>query len=256
MSAPTLAAASLTPLWVIVGYLGLLVGLGALSTRFFRGTSKDYFVASRSIGPFLLLMSVFGTTMTGFALVGSSGKSFSLGIGVYGLMASISGLVHSAVFFLIGIRLWAIGKRHGYVTQIEYFRGRFDSNAIGYLLFPILVALVIPYLLVGIISACKVIGPATMNMFPETFESTRGGIPPWLTGLVVCGVVLFYVFFGGVRSAAWANTFQTIVFMTTGLIAFLLIARALGGFRAAADLVLEHSPQHAARGPPPAPTAR
>ena len=41
----------------------------------------------------LLLMSLFGTTMTAFALVGSTGKSYELGVGVYGLMASSSGLI-------------------------------------------------------------------------------------------------------------------------------------------------------------------
>ena len=133
------------PLIVIICYLALLLGLGLLSNLFFRGTSKDYFVASHSIGPFLLLMSVFGTTMTAFALVGSTGKANERGIGVYGLMASSSGLIHAACFFLIGIRLWVYGKRYGYVTQIQYFRDRFESNALGYLLFPILVGLVIPY---------------------------------------------------------------------------------------------------------------
>ena len=59
------------PLAVICCYLVVLLALGLLSNRFFRGTSHDYFVASQSIGPFLLLMSVFGTTMTAFALVGS-----------------------------------------------------------------------------------------------------------------------------------------------------------------------------------------
>ena len=49
-----LAAKSLTSLWIIAGYLALLLGLGVFSSRFFRGTSKDYFVASRSIGPFML----------------------------------------------------------------------------------------------------------------------------------------------------------------------------------------------------------
>jgi len=88
------AATSLTPLYVIGGYLALLLILGFVSGRFFRGTSQDYFVASRSIGPILLLMSVFGTTMTAFALVGSTGKAFDSGIGVYGLMASTSGIVH------------------------------------------------------------------------------------------------------------------------------------------------------------------
>ncbi len=81
----------MTQLAVIVGYLALLLALGAVSARFFRGTSQDYFVASRSIGPFLLLMSLFGTTMTAFALVGSTGKAYTTGVGVYGMMASWSG---------------------------------------------------------------------------------------------------------------------------------------------------------------------
>ena len=224
----------MTTLFVIIGYLCLLLALGFFSNRLFRGTSKDYFVASHSIGPFLLLMSVFGTTMTAFALVGSTGKSFERGIGTYGLMASISGLVHAAIFFLIGIRLWAFGKKHGFITQIQFFRARFESDSIGYLLFPILVLLVIPYLLIGIIGAGKTIEPVTAGAFPALFTSPTapqwlGGVPPWLTGLVVSLVVLSYVFMGGSRGAAFANTFQTIVFMIMGLVAFTFIINALGG---------------------------
>jgi len=224
----------MTTLVVIVCYLCLLLALGFYSSRLFRGTSKDYFVASHSIGPFLLLMSVFGTTMTAFALVGSTGKSFERGIGTYGLMASISGLVHAAVFFLIGIRLWAFGKKYGYVTQIQFFRARFESDGLGYLLFPILVLLVVPYLLIGIIGAGKTIEPVTAGAFPAIFTDPSipawlGGIPPWLTGLAVCVVVLAYVFMGGSRGAAYANTFQTIVFMFMGLVAFVFIVKALGG---------------------------
>ena len=252
LSPPLLAQAepaSLLPLWVILGYLGLLLGLGVFSSRFFRGSSSDYFVASRSIGPFLLLMSVFGTTMTAFALVGSTGKAFDAGIGVYGLMASWSGLVHAAVFFLIGIRLWGIGKRYGYVTQIQYFRDRFQSDTLGYLLFPILVLLIIPYLLIGLLGSGAVMRGVTAGMFPDLFASTApaGSVPPWLTQLVICCVVLFYVFFGGVRSAAWANTFQTLVFMVTGVIAFYMIADSLGGLAAAGEQVRRYAPEHLAR---------
>ncbi|XAM00189.1 sodium:solute symporter family protein [Phycisphaeraceae bacterium D3-23] len=249
----------MTPIIVILIYLGLLLGLGILSSRFFRGTSADFFVASRSIGPFLLLMSVFGTTMTGFALVGSSAKTYETGIGVYGLMASYSGLIHSACFFLIGIKLWAFGKRYGYVTQCQFFRDRFESSALGYVLFPILIVLIIPYLLVGLISAGAAIRGLTSpvvkpdgtvlrpGMFPELFEATGGAVPPWLTGLVIASIVLIYVFLGGVRSTAWANTFQTIVFMVTGIIAFTLIAKALGGPAAASETVLERDPEAMAR---------
>lgn len=231
----------MTTLIVIIGYLCLLLALGFFSNKLFRGTSKDYFVASHSIGPFLLLMSVFGTTMTAFALVGSTGKSFERGIGTYGLMASISGLVHAAIFFLIGIRLWAFGKKHGFITQIQFFRARFESDSIGYLLFPILVLLVIPYLLIGIIGAGKTIEPVTAGAFPALFTNPTapqwlGGVPPWLTGLVVSLVVLSYVFMGGSRGAAFANTFQTIVFMVMGLVAFVFIINALGGVNNAGNV--------------------
>jgi SSS family solute:Na+ symporter len=225
-------------LLIIVGYLLILLLLGLGSSRLFRGTSQDFFVASHSIGPFLLLMSVFGTTMTAFALVGSTGKSFERGIGTYGLMASISGLVHMAIFFLVGIRLWALGKRNGYLTQIQFFRERFESKGIGYLLFPILVLLVVPYLLIGIIGAGKVIEPVTAGAFPELFTNPTlpawaGGVPPWISGLVICGVVLTYVFLGGSRGAAFANAFQTLVFMGMGMVAFYFIVQSLGGLEQA-----------------------
>jgi len=225
-------------LLIISGYLSLLLLLGWGSGRMFRGTSRDFFVASHSIGPFLLLMSVFGTTMTAFALVGSTGKSFERGIGTYGLMASISGLIHMAIFFLIGIRLWALGKRHGYLTQIQFFRARFESDGLGYILFPILVLLVVPYLLIGIIGAGKVIEPVTAGAFPDLFTNPTipawvGGIPTWLTGLVICIVVLTYVFLGGSRGTALANAFQTVVFMAMGIVAFYFVVQSLGGLEQA-----------------------
>lgn len=256
MLAQTGAVVSLTPLYIICGYLALLVFLGVFTARLFRGTSADYFVASRSIGSFLLLMSVFGTTMTAFALVGSTGKAFEDGIGVYGLMASSSGLIHSLVFFFIGIRLWAIGKRYNYVTQIQFFRDRFESNALGYLLFPILVGLVVPYLLIGLVGAGVVVRGVTGGMFPGTFPGEimpndvvrfAGAVPPWLTALVISGVVLFYIFLGGVRGAVWANTLQTIVFMITAVVTFVLISNRLGGLTAATQAVLDMSPDHLAR---------
>jgi SSS family solute:Na+ symporter len=245
------------PLFVVMGYMGLLLALGVLAKLRFRGSSSDYFVADRSIGPFFLLMSLFGTTMTAFALVGSTGKAFDAGIGVYGLMASSSGVVHSLVFFVIGMKLWAIGKRQNYVTQIQFFRARFESNLLGYLLFPILVGLVVVYLLIGLAGAGSVVRGVTVGMFPDTFPGIThpvsgaqmfvGAVPPWLTGLVISGVVLFYIFTGGMRGAVWANTLQTLVFMITGLVAFSLVSNELGGLRAATQEVVANSPQHLSR---------
>ena len=108
-------------------FLLLLLGVGA--SRLFRGTSQDYMLASHSIGPFLLLMSIFGTTMTAFALVGSTGESFKEGVGVYGMLASSSGIIHSLCFLLLGVKVWELGKKYEYRTQVQFFV--IDSRAVG-----------------------------------------------------------------------------------------------------------------------------
>jgi SSS family solute:Na+ symporter len=221
----------MTQVVIIACYLLLLLGIGVVSSRMARGTPVDYMLASQTIGPVLLLLSLFGTTMTAFALVGSTGKAFTLGVGVYGMLASASGIMHSLCFFLIGLRLWGFGHRYGYTTQIQFFRHRLESDRIGLLLFPVLVGLVIPYLLIGVISGGVVISNVTRGAFAAwgLFAAADYGVPPWLGSAVICLVVLSYVFFGGMRGTAWANAFQTGVFMLLGVITFVTIARGLGG---------------------------
>ena len=165
-----------------------LIALGLLSQLVLRLTVADYFVASRGLGSVMLLMSLIGTTMTAFALIGSSGESWESGIVTYGKMASWSGIIHAAMYFLIGMKLWAFGKKYGYVTQIQFFRDRFESDKLGLLLFPILVALLIPYILLGIITSGEAIQSMTGGAFPQLFESTKGAVPYWLGGLTTCVV--------------------------------------------------------------------
>ena len=221
----------MTQLIVIAIYLSLLIALGLSASRLFRGTADDYMFASHSIGPFLLLMSLFGTTMTAFALVGSTGKAYAVGAGVYGMLASASGIVHSLCFFVIGVPLWALGQRHGYRTQIQFFRDRLDNNLIGFLLFPVLVFLVIGYLMVGVLGGGSVVQAVTKGAFANIglFESYGHAVPSWLASAVICGVVLVYVFYGGMRGTAWANAFQTVVFMILGVVTFVVIANSIGG---------------------------
>lgn len=220
---------------MIVIYLGLLVLLGLLSNLKLRGNRSDYMLASQTIGPILLLLSIFGTTMTAFALVGSTGEAYKHGIGIYGLMASSSGIVHSLCMFVVGVRLWHYGKQFGHLTQVQFFRDRLDSSFVGLVLFPILVTLIIPYVLVGIMGGGAVIQAMTAGSFENTgwWENQNpalaGSVPPWLGSLVICAVVMIYVFFGGMRGTAWANAFQTVLFMVLGIVTFVTIAYKVGG---------------------------
>ena len=250
-AAEGVAAGAVWQIVIIAAYLALLLALGLGASRLFTGSSEDYLLASHSIGPFLLLMSLFGTTMTGFALVGSSGESFTEGVGVYGLLASSSGIVHSLCFFLLGVKLWEWGRKYGYTTQAGFFRDRLESRNIGLVLVPILVGLVIPYLLLGVIAGGKAIEGATRGDFVSLnylpFINDNGSVAAWLTELVVCGVVLTYVFAGGMRGTAWANAFQTCVFMVLGVVAFYIIATTLAE-RAVEEGRVQYAEGHARAG--------
>lgn len=224
-------------LGILALYMVVVLGVGAAASRVLGATGEDYFLATRSIGPFVLLMSLFGTHMTSFALLGSAGQAYHTGIGVFGLMASGSALVVPLVFFLLGTRAWWAGKRHGYVTQVQLFRDRWDSDALGMLLFALLVVLVIPYLLIGVLG-----GSITL------YQLTGGAVPEWAGGLAICGVVLVYVTFGGLRGTAWVNTFQTLVFMTLGAVTVAVIFGRMGGLGAIMERVQAAAPQLLIRG--------
>ena len=222
---------------IIIGYLALVLAVGLLSRRLSTGTGEDWFLATRNIGPFVLLMTLFGTHMTAFSLLGASGEAYRTGIGVFALMASASAIVVPAIFYFIGLRLWRLGKKNGYVTQVQFFRDRFQSDRLGLLLFVILVALLIPYLLIGVMA-----GGLTLN------EITNGSVPQWAGSLMVCAVVMAYVTFGGLRGTAWVNTLQTIVFMVLGGVTFFWIVSRLGGLEAALDRVAVDNPDLLIRG--------
>jgi len=222
---------------VLFTYLAAVLAIGLLSHRLFRGTGEDYFVATRTIGPFVLLMSLFGTHMTAFSLLGASGEAYRVGIGVFGLMASSSAVVVPAVIFFVAPRLWAVGKREGFLTQVQYFRARFESDVLGLVLFVVLVALVVPYLLIGVLG-----GGLTLS------QITGGEIPKWVGSLLITIVVTIYVTYGGLRGTAWANTFQTLVFMVLGAVTGVYVVSRLGGLGEALAAVAAERPELMVRG--------
>ena len=205
---------------VVFAYLALVVYVGIFAfRRGRRDQAEDFFVANRSLGTFVFLLSLFGSNMTSFAILGSSGLAFRSGIMVYGLMASISGIVIPLSIFVIGPRIWAIGKRFGHMTQVQIFRDRWEMGHIGTVIFALQAIMLVPYIIIGVMGG------------GETLEGvSKGAVPYWFGGAVVACVVMSYVFFGGMRGTAWVNTVQTLMFLVFGTIAFVIIAHGIGGF--------------------------
>src|SRR4051794_7757198 len=110
------------PTLLVFVYLAVVLYIGIFAFRRGKTTREDYFLASRQLSPLVFLLTMFGSNMTAFAILGSSGLAYRRGIGVYGLMASASSFVIPMSMFFIGTRLWKVGKRFGHMTQVQYFR--------------------------------------------------------------------------------------------------------------------------------------
>jgi SSS family solute:Na+ symporter len=218
----------LIPAIVVFLYLATVLYIGIFAFRRAKGKeeAEDYFLASRSLGPFVFLFSLFGTNMTAFAILGSSGHAFSNGIVTFGLMASSSGLVIPLTIFLIGTRVWALGKKHGFMTPVQMFRDRWECSHIGTMIFVVQAVLLVPYIIIGIMG-----GGTTL------YTISDGTVPYWFGGAIVAMVVMSYVFFGGMRGTAWVNTFQTVLFLLFGAVALIVIGVGMGGFSTAAEAI-------------------
>ncbi len=206
------------PLIVICIYLAIIAVIGSAAFRKSQANTEDFFLANRTVGPMVFFLSIFATNMTAFAILGSSGQAYRQGIGIYGLMASSSGLVIPLTIFFIGTRLWAIGKRFGHQTQVAFFRDRWECSAIGTFIFALSVVMLVPYLIISIMGGGRVLN-----------DISGGRVVYWLGCAIVALVVTMNVFLGGMRGTVWVNVFQTMMFLLFGAVAVAVISHDLPG---------------------------
>jgi SSS family solute:Na+ symporter len=118
---------------VVFAYLATVLAIGLVARKAGQnaapsGGAEDFFLAGRSLGPAVFLLSLFGANMTAFSILGASGHAFANGIVTYGLMASSSALIIPLCLFTIGTRLWALGKRNRFITPVQMFRDRWQCG--------------------------------------------------------------------------------------------------------------------------------
>jgi solute:Na+ symporter, SSS family len=214
---------------VVFAYLAVVLYIGIFAFRKSqrKNDAEDYFLAGRSLGPAVFLLSLFGTNMTAFSILGASGHAFANGIVTYGLMASSSALVIPVCLFAIGTRLWALGRRNRFMTPVQMFRDRWECRHIGTVIFVVQAVLLVPYIIIAVMGGGTVLRAIT-----------DGWVPYWLGGAIVSSVVMGYVFLGGMRGTAWVNALQTTLFLLFGTIAVFVIGAGMGGFHEAMETLL------------------
>jgi len=78
---------------IVVGYLAFLLGIGFLARRRASGTAGDYFIASRSLPPIVLFLTMAATNFSAFTVFGFSGEGWRIGYAFYPIMAFGTGFM-------------------------------------------------------------------------------------------------------------------------------------------------------------------
>ena len=213
-----------------VVYLVSLLGIAVYARMRSKRTSEDYFVASRSIGPVVLFLSLAATNFSAFTFFGFAGAAYKFGLAYYGIMAFGTGFM-ALSFYFIGRRVWKLGKEKGYITPPELIGDRFRSDSLRMIFLSVMVVFTLPYL------ATQAIGGGI-----ALEQLTEGEISYEMGAVIVTLVVVAYVTIGGMRGDAYTDVLQGIMMLITLLAAVGIVAYGLGGFTEANSRLAEEFP--------------
>jgi SSS family solute:Na+ symporter len=200
---------------ILSSYFAILVGIGFLARRRARGTSEDYFVASRSLPPWVLFLTMAATNFSAFTVFGFSGAGWLHGYAFYPIMAFGTGFM-ALSFYFIGRPVWQLGREKGLFTPPELLFHQLGSPTLRLLVFAVMVAFTLPYLAMQPMAA----GYALEELL---------GIPYLAGASLITAVMLLYMLLGGMRGVAWTDVLQGGMLLILLLVAVGFLATPFGG---------------------------
>ncbi len=220
-------------LLVVIGYLCVLVGLGWLAKRRAVRSTEDYFVASRTLSPWLLLLTMAATNFSAFTVFGFSGAGWRIGYGFFPVMAFGTGFM-AVAFYFIGLPVWQLGRRHGHYTPPELIGARFRSKGVRLLVFAVMAVFTLPYLAMQPMAA----GYALESLL---------GLPYYAGAILITVVMLTYTTLGGLRGVAWTDALQGGLMLVLLVVVLGVVVAPHGGLTSANHQVAQHWPELLAR---------
>ncbi|MEG1255022.1 sodium/pantothenate symporter [Clostridium sp.] len=209
-------------------FIGVWVSRNAASENAKNGFINNYFIGGRSMGGFVLAMTLIATYTSASSFIGGPGIAYSVGLSwVFVAVTQVP-----TVFLTLGIlgkKLAIISRKINAVTVTDYLSKRYKSPTVVILAS---IALVVFFIVTMV---AQFIGGAVL------FQTITGY--SYIVGLILFGtIVILYTTIGGFKAVVITDTLQGIIMLFgTGLILYFII-KAGGGVEAISVTLSEVNP--------------
>ena len=202
---------------IFVLYFSAIIGL-AIHFRKSKNLS-DYFLAGRSLNPWIGALSAQTSDMSGWLLMGLPGAIYAAGTGrAWIAVGLIIGTVLNWCFVAKRLRRYTIVANNA-VTLPEYFENRFRDNSH----FLKLAAAVFFAIFFTVYAASGFVAGGTL--LPQIF-----GVNYQQAVLILAAFVVTYTLIGGLKAISWTDSIQGMIMLCAVFFLPIIVISTMGGW--------------------------
>ena len=202
---------------LIFVYLLATIVIGVVANQRLTVDLEDFLLYGRKAGFIVLYLTVVATYHSAFAFLGSGGFFYTHGIGFWA--AGTWTVLVGAITYVLGSRIWALGKAFQYITPADMLADFYESEAVRVLVAVISVLFTILYIQVQAQGLGYILSVASGNRIP--FE---------VGTLILLVVAAGYLVAGGLRAVYWTDVVQGIwMYLAVWIGALYLAFKLFGG---------------------------
>ena len=202
---------------LIFVYLAATIVIGVVANRRMAVNLEDFLLYGRQAGFIVLYLTVVATFHSAFAFLGSGGFFYTHGIGFW--EAGTWTVLVGAITYTLGTRIWALGKKFGYITPADMLADFYESEAVRVLVAIVSVVFTILYIQVQAQGLGYILSVASGDRI--SFE---------LGTLILLIVAAAYLMAGGLRAVYWTDVIQGVwMYVAVWVGALVLTYELFGG---------------------------
>ncbi|NIP60241.1 MAG: sodium/solute symporter, partial [Gemmatimonadetes bacterium] len=204
-----------------LGYLVVLVAIGAYSTRFSSEGISEFFVGGRKMNRFVVALSAVVSGRSAWLLLGVTGMAYATGASALWAVTGYT-VAEFFLFFYFAGRLRRFSDRYDCITIPDFFAARFgdDDGRLRAILALILLVFMVSYVSAQFVGGGKAIG-ASFGLGHTAGVLLTAGI-----------VVLYTTMAGGFLAVSLTDTLQAFLMLFALLGLPLVAIPAAGGWGA------------------------